>query len=117
MATLKYDDLVADLEREYQEKGLTFVGKNGKNILLRPINLLNDAETKVVNALLPTVTDEDSDFEKRVDAIDRIMKAAADKKTEWDASVKDLPPTVRVRILEAWLESDPEAGEASDSES
>jgi DNA replication initiation complex subunit (GINS family) len=117
MATLKYDDLVADLEREYQEKGLKFVTKSGKEVLLRPINLLTDAETKVVNALLPTIVDEDTDFEKRMDAIDRVMKAAVDKKTEWDASVKDLPPTVRVRILEAWLGSDDEVGEASSSES
>lgn len=117
MATLRYDDLVADLERESKERGLTFEGKNGKSILLRPVDLLSDAETKVVNALLPVVVDEGADFEKKMDAVDRIMKAAADKKTEWENSVKDLPPTVRVRIFEAWMESDDQLGEGSNSES
>jgi len=117
MAVLRYDDLVNDLEREKKEKGLTFVTKDDKELLIRPVMLLDDEETKVVNSILPSLQDDSAGFEKRMAGIDRILLAAVDKKEEFKKAMRGIPPAGRIRIFEEWLGSDDELGEASSSES
>ncbi|GII83294.1 hypothetical protein Ssi03_12840 [Sphaerisporangium siamense] len=112
MAVLKYEDLVADVEREQVEKGLEFVAKDGKTVLLRPILLLSKDELAVVRGLLPTVTNNEADPFDRIDAIGRILVAASDKKDSLKKSLADLPPHFHTRIFDDWMKA-AKSGEAS----
>lgn len=118
---LTYDDLMADLERDIKERGLTFVTKDGTEVTLRPLMLLNDAEMRTVQVLMRALQDskdsKDGDVDKQMEAIDQMLVAAADVKKPFKDSIADFPPQVRAKIFEAWLEADDELGEASSSES
>ncbi|GAA3537176.1 hypothetical protein GCM10022419_016250 [Nonomuraea rosea] len=112
MAVLKYDDLIADVERELEENGLHFIAKDGTTVVLRPILLLGKDELKVVQTLLEKVGDDDADTFAKIEAIDAMLIAAADKKQALKDSLGDLPPQIRTRVFDAWMKGS-DAGEAS----
>jgi hypothetical protein len=112
VAVLKYEDLLADVERELAEKGLEFVAKDGKTVVLRPILLLSKDELAVVRSLLPTVSNDEADPFDRIDAMDRMLIAAADKKDSFKKSLVELPPQMHTRVFDAWMKA-AKTGEAS----
>lgn len=112
MPTLKYSDLIAEAKQEIDEKGLVFEGKDGKTIKLRPILYLGKEELQVVQTMLNVVRDEQKDLFDRLEAIEKILVAAADRKDAFKKSLADLPPSVCTRIFEEWMEAG-QMGEAS----
>ncbi|MFC9974305.1 hypothetical protein ACFVH6_25715 [Spirillospora sp. NPDC127200] len=116
MATLKYSDLMAEAKREIRENSLEFIAKNGEKVIFRPVMYLSDAELKVIQVHLKIVSNEDADVSDRIEAIDRILVAAADRKKALRESLADLPAQSRAKIFETWMKVD-DAGEASNSES
>ncbi|WP_043617352.1 hypothetical protein [Nonomuraea candida] len=112
MAVLKYEDLLADVEREKIEKGLEFHAKDGEVVILRPVLLLSKDELKVVQVQLKVIGDDKVDTFGRIDAMDAIMIAAADKKKSLKDSLGDLPPQLRARVFETWMQA-ADTGEAS----
>lgn len=112
MSVLKYEDLVDEVERELVAKGLEFLAKDGKTVLLRPILFLGKDELKVVQTLLKVVGDETRDTFERIDAMDAMLVAAADKKDSLKKSLADLPTQIHTRIFDAWMKA-AKAGEAS----
>ncbi|MER7208537.1 hypothetical protein ABT340_15810 [Streptosporangium sp. NPDC000239] len=105
MDVLNYEDLVAEVDSELDEKGLKFLAKDGKTVVLRPVLLLGKDELKVVQTLLKVVTDNDRDAFERIDAIDAMLIASADKKDSLKKSLADLPPTMRTKIFDAWMKA------------
>ncbi|MEO3860123.1 hypothetical protein [Acrocarpospora sp. B8E8] len=112
MSVLKYSDLIDEVEREQAAKGLEFEAKDGKVLLLRPILLLNKDELKVVRTLLKVVGDKDTDTFEQIDAMDAMLVAAADRKDAMKKSLADLPPQMKTRVFEAWMQA-AKSGEAS----
>lgn len=105
MAVLKYADLVADVKRESDENGLDFEAKDGTTVRLRPIVLLGKDELKVVQTLVKVVSDEDRDTYERIEAMDNMLIAAADKKASLKDSLADLPPQYHARVFDAWMKA------------
>jgi hypothetical protein len=116
MATLKYSDLMAEAKREIRKNSLEFIGKSGEKIIFRPVMYLSDAELKVIQVHLKVVSDQDADVSDRIEAIDRILVAAADRKKALRESLSDLPAQSRAKIFETWMQVD-DVGEVSSSES
>ncbi|SFI81795.1 hypothetical protein SAMN05216275_10573 [Streptosporangium canum] len=105
MAVLRYEDLVEEVERETADKGLPFLAKDGKTVILRPIMLLGKEELKVVQALLKVIGDDTADTFARIDAMENMLIAAADKKDSLKKSLADLPPQIRTKVFNAWMEA------------
>lgn len=105
MAVLRYEDLLEDVNRELTEKGLEFIAKDGKTVILRPVLLLGKEELKVVTTLLNVVGDEDADTFVRIEAMDSMLLAAADKKQPLRDSLETLPPQIRTRVFDAWMKA------------
>lgn len=102
---LSFDDLLAEAETEAKAKGLDFVAKDGTKVLFRPVLSLGDREMKVVLALVESMQDDKLSTEAKLDAINAILLAAADKKDATKKSLAELPLTARTRILEEWMKS------------
>jgi hypothetical protein len=117
MAELLYDDLIADMNKQVEDKSLFFTAKDGTRVCLRPIMLLHDNELKVVQTLMKSLDKDDTDIEAQIATVDRMLIAVADKKKAFETSLKDFPPAIRTQIFEKWMEADDAQGEASDSES
>ncbi|MER5643949.1 hypothetical protein [Streptosporangium sp. NPDC002524] len=105
MAVLKYEDLVEDVKRELAAKGLEFHAKDGETVTLRPVLLLGKEELKVVTTLLNVVSDEGADTFARIEAMDAMLIASADKKKSLKNSLDDLPPQIRTRVFDAWMKA------------
>lgn len=112
MPGLSYNDLLAEVEAEKEEKSLEFVAKDGNTVQIRPLLLLSKDELKTAKSLLPKLQDKDGDPFEKIDVMDAILVAAADRKDSLKKSLADLPPQVHARIFSAWLEAG-KAGEAS----
>lgn len=112
MAVLKFEDLIDEVDRELAEKGLEFIAKDGKTVMLRPVLLLGKDELKVVQVLLKVLTDDSKDAFERLEAIDAMLIASANKKESLKKSLAELPPQIRTRIFDAWMQAG-KAGEAS----
>lgn len=105
MASLSFDDLMAEAEQETKAKGLDFTAKDGSKVLLRPLMMLGKVELKNVLALVKRVQNEDAEIDARLDAIDAILVAAADRKDPLKKSLAELPPSMRTRIFEEWMKA------------
>lgn len=112
MAKLRYADLIAEAAKEEAEKSLVFECKDGKEVRLRPILLLNSEELKTAQTLIKVIADEKADTFDRLAAIDNILIAAADKKNDFKKALADIPPTMRTKIFDEWMKAG-QLGEAS----
>lgn len=105
MAVLKFADLQAEANEELATKSLEFVAKDGKTVLIRPFMSLTKDELKVIQTMLPKVQDDKADPWERIEAMDTMLVAAADKKDSLKKSLSDLPPAQRAKVFEAWMEA------------
>lgn len=112
MAVLKYEDLLAEVNREREENGLHFTCKDGRTVTLSPVTILGDEELKVVEELLSVVSDDDAENHVRLEAMDSMLLAAAGNSAAFKESLFDIPPQYRTKIFEAWMAAT-EPGEAS----
>lgn len=112
MTVLKYADLLSEANKEAEDKSLEFGAKDGKIVKIRPLLHLGRDELKSVRALLKKVQDDKGDPFDRLDAMDQILVAAADRKDALKSSLADLPPQARTRIFNTWMKVS-NAGESS----
>ncbi|QFG25446.1 hypothetical protein [Actinomadura sp. WMMB 499] len=116
MATLSFADLKAKAEQAEKEMGLSFIAKDGKELLLRPLLHLSKTELKNALAHVSVIENDDNDFETRLEAVDQMLVVAADRKDAMRKSLADLPTDARMEIFKAWMEA-AQGPEASDSTS
>lgn len=116
MATLSFADLKEKAEAKEKDNGLTFIAKDGKELILRPLLHLSKVELKNALALVKVIENEDNDFELRIDGIDQMLVIAANRKEAMRKSIADLPIESRMEIFQAWMEA-AQGPEASDSTS
>lgn len=102
---LSFDDLMAEAVAESKAKGLEFVAKGGETVLIRPLLLLSKTELKNIMALLKRVENDEADIVDRLDSVDAILVAAADRKEALKRSLAELPPAMRTRVFEAWMQA------------
>lgn len=116
---MSFDAVKKDIDRKVADKALVWTCKDKKTkVTLRPLMYLADAELKTVTVLIKSLADDDDeDLDKRMEAIDTVLGCAADKKDAFKKDLAELPIAARTEIFNAWMGSDDEQGEASDSES
>jgi hypothetical protein len=102
---LSYEDLMAESEAEAEAKGLPFIAKGGVATVFRPIMFLDNKEMKVVLALAESMQDDKLSTDAKIDAVNAILIAAADKKDAVKKSLADLPLPARMRIFEEWMKA------------
>jgi hypothetical protein len=102
---LSYEDLLAEEEREAAEKGVPFIGKGGAKIILRPVVILPRADQVLILNLSEAVQKDDLAVEAKLDAIDKILVAAADKKKPMKDSLAGLALQSKMRIFEEWMKA------------
>ena len=102
---LSFEDLMAEVEAETQEKGLKFKAKDGKTVLLKPVALLGRAELLNVMAMLPQLASDDVSSETKIDLAAQILVCVADKKASLQKSLDELPPLKNLTIVEQWMEA------------
>lgn len=105
MATLNYADLMADAAEEAAASTLTFVAKDGKTVLIRPIDSLGKADLNLVMKYIDIVGDDKVATETKLDTIDLIIITASDLKKSMTASLEDMPIKVKMKIFETWMAS------------
>lgn len=116
---MSFDAVKRDLDRKVEDKALIWTCKDKKTkVTLRPLMYLADKELNTVTVLIKGMSDDDDeDFDKRMKSIDTILGCAADKKEAFKRDMAEFPASIRAEIFNAWMGSDDEQGEASDSES
>lgn len=116
---MSYDDVMDDVQKGIDDKSLVWTCKDKKTkVTLRPMMLIPDPDLKVVLVLIKALGEiDDTDFEKRIETVDRILVAVADKKDAFKKDMADIPAEKRIEIFQAWSDADSDQGEASDSES
>lgn len=102
---LSFDELMAEANEEAKVKGLDFEAKGGSKVLFRPVLSLSDQELKVVLALVESMQDDKLSTQAKLDAVNAILMAAADKKDATKKSLAELPLTARMRIFEEWTKA------------
>lgn len=100
---MRFADLMTEVNQEAEEKGLPFVAKDGKTVLLRPVMLLSEMEMKTVLGLLPKLNNDDVSVEEKLSYAGTILVAAADRKDSLKRSLAELPPIKHLKIVEAWM--------------
>jgi hypothetical protein len=105
VATLSFDDLLAEAHEEAEAKGLEFVAKAGVKVVLRPVLMLADKEMKLVLTLAESMQDDKLSIDAKLEAVSQILVAAADKKDAMKKSLAELPLAQRVKIFETWMKA------------
>ncbi|WP_026415390.1 phage tail assembly protein [Actinomadura oligospora] len=113
---LNFADLKAKAEALEKEKGLPFLAKDGKELLLRPLLHLSKTELKNALALVSVIEDDKASLEARLNAADQILAIAASRTRAMKDSLDDLPPEMGMEIFRTWMEA-AQGPEASDSTS
>ncbi|EMF02456.1 hypothetical protein J7W19_29090 [Streptomyces mobaraensis NBRC 13819 = DSM 40847] len=108
MAILDFKALLAEAEKA---PALELKGLKGETIKLRRFENLPGADFKSVLKYIDIIQSEKVSEEGKIDAMDKCLVAAADKKDGLRDALDKLPMSARNQVFTAWMEE----GEAGNS--
>lgn len=103
MSELNYLDMMEEAAAESADKTLTFTAKDGEVVTLSALDTLSRADLKLVTKLIDILNDDKVSTDVKLNTIDQILGAVADKKDSLDESLEDMPLKARMKIFEAWM--------------